>query len=326
MADTLIDNADPHNAIFFDNPVPNPYWLSLKVVMSPNPDQVAAGANTTNVTVTWTEAGVFTENSVAFDLYISNEDPSLPMVHLTTGGVGTLDAIASAQTVPQTQMGQPPVPIPVTWNTASFPNLGTGHRCLLARVYPPFDLAGNFPPNEDLTTFPSDDIHYAQHNCTVLAGGSGHMHVPIRNGNWLEEPQLVALQAVPDLNPTRTVLDAVLPGLRQIPAFKQIATTPLRRVDFDLSAFKSSHDSLLDKIEDWIERKVLKIFEDLEGKCHGAGGTSTRVVLPPKHFAKLNFIADLSGSNPGDAHIYHVSQVNGKGEPYGGLTVAMVVT
>jgi hypothetical protein len=150
--------------------------------------------------------------------------------------------------------------------------------------------------------------------------------LPIFNGTVGREPELVTIQAVPDLAPNQTVLDAVMGGMLQIPAFKQIATTPLKSVGLDVSAFKSPHESLLERIEEWIEHWVLELIRDLEGKAAGAGGAHARVMLPPNFSAKFNFTADLSGAKPGDAHIYHVSQVNGRGQPYGGLTVAIVIT
>lgn len=327
MGDTLIDTADPTNCLYIQNPINDPYWLSMNLVMTTTSDPgfVQTGVpNTTNVTVTWlgNEGCSFPPDGiVVIDLFISNEDPSLPMFHATVGG--TLDTIVSSQLI-ATTMGGTPIATQVSWNPSTA--IGTGHRCLLARVYPPEDLSGSFPANEDLTLFPSNDTHYAQHNCTVGAVDTGDMIVPIKNGNWREEPYFVAIQAVPDLKPNRTVLDAVLPGLRLIPAFKQIATTPLQRVELDVTAFRSHHDSLLEKIEDWIEEEVMKIIKELEGKCRQAGGASARVVLPPNLVAKFNLNLDLSGAKPGDAHIYHVSQVDGKGQPYGGLTVAVVRT
>jgi hypothetical protein len=311
--------------LYFDLVPPSQYWLSPKLIMATTADQgfVETGVdNTTNLTSTWkADCGLQEGAHVVLDLFISNVDPSLPMTTLTEGG--TLNTIVSGELVTQT-MGTT-VTTPFLWNPNNFNTphpIGTGHRCLLARIYPTNDI----PTDGDLTTFPSNDQHYAMHNCHVGATDSGQIKVPIKNGNWRAEPLLVAIQAIPDLQPNRTVLDAVLPGLQLIPAFKQIATAPLRRVELDLSPFTSPHESLLDKIEDWIEKEVIDIIEDLETKCRQAGGTSVRVALPPNFFAPFNFVADLSGSNPGDAHIYHVSQVNGAGEPYGGLTVAIVRT
>jgi hypothetical protein len=196
---------------------------------------------------------------------------------------------------------------------------------LLARVYP----FGASPDTGDLTSYPGIDPHYAQHNCTIYtsepAPKSRPLRIPITNGTVKKEPELVALQVVPDLAPNALVLNTVLPSLQLNPSFKQIATTPLPPVKFDLSAFKSPHESLLERLLEWIGKEVMELIEDLEGKCHKAGGTSARAVLPPNFSAKFNLAFDLTGAKSGDAHIYQLSQVNGSGKPYGGVIVVVVI-
>jgi len=326
--DPNIAQFDPNGCLWIDKPTANPYWLSPNVIMTTkpmDPNDVYPGANNCSVTVSWQAGCKFSGtagelNAAVFDLYIG--DPFLAM------SPPMLSSLASAATPggpnPITA-GQLNVATPVgPWDVSTIPHLSQPHHaCLLARVYP----FGATPDTGDLAGYPAEDLHYAQHNCTVnTSDGQGMMRIPIGNGTALGEPQLVVIHAVPDLDPNRKVLDAVLPSLRLIPAFRQIASTPLRNVDFDLSAFRSSHESLLDQIEDWIEKEVIEIIEHLEGNCRNKHGHSARLVLPPNYFAKFNFIADLSGAKPGDAHIYHVSQINGKGQPYGGLTIALLAT
>jgi len=334
--DTNIQTADPSGCPSIDAVKPSPYWLSPNVIMTTkpmDPSDIYPGVNTTSVVVSWKDDCAFAPpqaglNTAVFDLYAG--DPTVAMTP------AVLDAIASA--VPITiSAGQANIPAPVpSWNAGGLPHLTQPHHaCLLARVYP----LGATPDTGDLAGYTAADPHYAQHNCTVdTTDGQGMFRIAIANGTSNREPKLVVLQAVPDLNPNKTVLDAVLPSLKLHPGFKQIATTPLRHVEFDLSAFKGHHQSLLDKIEDWIEKKVLELIEDLEGKCHKAQGITARVVLPPGLFAKFDFILDLSGAKPGDAHIYHVSQVSGNAptagtvpaaaapglEPAGGLTMAVL--
>jgi hypothetical protein len=320
--DPGIAASDPNGCLVIDNPKPSPYWLSPNVIMTTkpmDPSDVYPGGNSSQVTVTWQEeCSIPNFEAVVFDLYIG--DPFLAMAP------SSMDPLATLQQVSIKPGGTVASPVPPTgqWNSSGLPHLSDPHHaCLLARVYP----FGASPDTGDLSGYPAVDPHYAQHNCTVnTSDGQGMMRIPVGDGSLRREPELVAIQAVPDLNPNPTVLAAVLPSLKLIPAFKQIATTPLRSVGLDLSAFKSHHESLLERIEEWIEHLILELIRDLEGKAAKAGGAHGRVMLPPGLFAKFEFTADLSGAKAGDAHIYHLSQVNSKGEPWGGLTVAIVVT
>ncbi len=333
MNDPNIASADPNGCLYIDNPKPSPYWLSPNVAMDTvaldTSDIYPGNINYTNVSVTWKgecsipnqDSGLF---AVVFDLYVG--DPFLGMVPGTSPG--QLYGIKTAWPQPNgltISAGGPAVITKVgTWDPASIPTLSQpNHACLLARVYP----FGATPDPGTLSGYPSGDLHYGQHNCTIQAAApKGLFKLPIFNGSLSREPELVAIQAVPDLAPNPTVLNAVMGGLHQIPGFKQIATTPLKSVGLDVSAFKSPHESLLERIEEWIERLIMELIRDLEGKAGKAGGTHARVMIPPNFSAKFNFTADLSGATPGDAHIYHISQVNGKGDPWGGLTVAIVIT
>jgi len=324
--DPDIAEFDPSGCLWIDKPTASPYWLSPHVIMTTkamDPSDVYPGGNSCSVTVSWQSECVFSGtaselNTALFDLYIG--DPFLGMAQSSlgslTGGAPAQPAITAGQMNVQTSVGP--------WDASTIPHLSQPHHaCLLARVYP----LGATPDSGDLSGYPAVDQHYAQHNCTVnTSDGQGMIRLPIGNGTARRKPQLVAIHAVPDLNPNPTVLNAVLPSLKLKPGFKRIATTPLRGVDFDLSAFRSPHEGLLDKIKDWIQREALEIIEALEDDCRKKSGKSARLMLPPNHFAKFNFVADLAGAKPGDAHIYQLSQVNEKGEPYGGLTVAILVT
>ena len=336
--DAGIKNADPDGCLYIDNPKPTPYYLSPNVVMSRTPpdlNDVYLGANNTNVTVTWSGECQIPEQKtnpdlfqVNFDLFIC--DPFLGSMTPGTPSVSTL-----AKTFPTNGVSSGGTPIgpgnSITttvgpWNNpANVPVLSDpSHACLVARVYP----FPSSPDTGDLSNYPAEDLHYAQHNCAVYTSAPSPrpLIIQINNGTAQREPELVAIQAVPDLNPNKLVLDTVLPSLQLIPTFKQISNKPLPPVKFDLSAFKSPHESLLEKIFEWIEKEIMELIEELEGKCRKAGGTHARVVLPPNSSAKFGLIVDLSKANPGDAYIYQVSQVNGKGQPYGGVTVVIAAT
>lgn len=337
--DPNIAEFDPNGCLWIDQPKPSPYWLSPNVIMTTkamDPSDVYPGANTNSVTVSWKAgcqfSGVAGElNTPLFDLYIG--DPFIAMAPASMSLLtGTPPGTAPAQ--PAINSGQLNVQTSVgPWQASTIPHLSQPHHaCLLARVYP----FGATPDTGDLSGYPAVDPHYAQHNCTVnTISGQGMLRIPIIDGTTLRGPQLVVIQAVPDLKPNRTVLDAVLPSLKLIPGFKQIAATPPRSVDFDLGAFTSPHDGLLDKVDDWLEKDVIKSIEDLEDHCRTNHGKSARLILPPNHFAKFDFIVDLTGAKQGDAHICHLSQVkpaarlgaarNGKVEQFGGITVATVV-
>jgi hypothetical protein len=345
--------ADPNGCLYIDGPTladkPSPYWLSPNLIMTTtsDPGVVDAGAvNFTTLNLSWQGSETSPcalpqkDSQVVFDLFISNQGPSMSLdpggAFLTTLVTGQLalnstatNILASGDIASPNVFPFPTSPPPPGWDPANPPLGGTpvtpGHECLIARVYPN-SLAESALQGYAVNAFPAGDLHYAQRNCTVEAAGGHMIKFQIGNGNVLREPELVAIQAVPDINPNPTVLAAVLPALQRIPAYKQIATTPLRSVGLDLSAFKSPHESLLEKILEWISKEVMEFIEDLEAKCKKAGGTSGRVVIAPGVFSKFDFTADLSGATPGDAYIYHLSQVNGQGQPYGGLTVGIVAT
>jgi hypothetical protein len=344
--DPNIYQNDQHGCLSIDTQKPSPYWLSPNVIMTtePNdPSDIYPGAiNVSQVSVSWQENCTVTAEvqppTIVLDLFVG--DPFLGGISESSGYNIAFETNrnSSGATVPANfqvniTAGQINLPVRVPpsiqnqpdtfWDSANIPTLSQPHHaCLLARVYP----FGTSADPGDLMGYPPTDLHYAQHNCTVdTVDGQGMIRIPITNGTSKREPELVFIQAVPDLNPNKTVLDAVLPSLKRHPAFKKIATTPLRHVAFDVSAFKSHHESLLDKIEDWIEKEAREIIEDLEGKCHKAQGATARVALPPGLIAKFDLILDMTGAAPGDAYVCHVSQVNGKAEPLGGVTVVRMV-
>jgi hypothetical protein len=248
--------------------------------------------------------------------------------------------------------GQSNAPTSLSWNSSVIPTLTQSlgvnqyHGCLLARVYP----LGSTPDTGDLTGYPSSDPHYAQHNCVVTTAATGAMFsLPIRNGNLSRAPLSVAVHATPDLKPSPLVLKAITPGLHLVRGYKRIATTPLPRPVLDLTAFKgvtakqveplkaetvvpaaaikAEHAMPVETtIKAPIEMTMASNLAALESATLKAGGVAATTLLPPQHFAKFNFSANLQGSTVGDAHVWHISQVTSTGQPYGGLTVVIVVT
>ncbi|MBZ5621149.1 MAG: hypothetical protein LAQ69_20845 [Acidobacteriia bacterium] len=321
--DLNIQQHDPSGCLFLDKPKPSPFYESTNLIMTTkpaDPNNVYLGSNTTQVTATWSGSCSIPGGdsvSVMLDIYIG--DPTMPMIPGSTLFALTppLNSIAISE-------GGPPVTYTTpVWDSSKIPHLSQPHHaCILARVYP--DTAT--PDSGDLTAYPPDDFHYTQHNVYVAtADGQGLMRIGINNGTVRREPLMVSIHAVPNLKPSPATLAIVLPSLKLIPTFKQISTTPLRHVEFDLGPFKGhQHESLLDRIEDWIEREVHQLIRELERKARTAGGASAQAVLPPGLIAKFNFVADFSGSKPGDAYLYDVTQITGTGQPYGGLLIAIV--
>jgi hypothetical protein len=314
------------------------YWLSPYLVMQ-GADQgliIPGAANTTLIRCGWNGGcsipggGELGPNAI-FDLFITNAGFSLVLEPNTSG----LTTLASRTLAVNSAMGYlSPGDVFMNqvgpWdpdNPPSPPKVGHGHECLIARIYPDSLKAGNFPNPENIEPYIATDYHYAQHNCWVGPSEGKFFRIQIGNGNPLQEPQAFAIQAVPDINPSQKVLAAALGALQQVPGFKQIsnklAPGPAK---LDVSGLPRPHESLWDKIEDWIEKEVRELIEDLEGKSHKAGGAHARAEIAPKSFGKFSFSVDISGAKPGDAYLYHISQVNGKGQPYGGATVALVVT
>lgn len=103
-----------------------------------------------------------------------------------------------------------------------------GHRCLVARCFQFGDITSTTPSD----FFIPDDQHYGQHNLsiTVPPAGGRMMKFPIMtvNGNLREEAP-VTLRVIADLQPHEQLLELLLPRLKRIDGFKEVATTPLKQ-------------------------------------------------------------------------------------------------
>jgi hypothetical protein len=208
-------------------------------------------------------------------------------------------------------------------------NAQANHKCLIARCYT--NPTGNVDTTDaGLSSHIPDDQHYAQHNLDIQSiVGMSHVRLPIRAGNPTREPQLVAIQAVPDLNPNPAVLAAILPGLKTVPGFKQISSTPLRKVELNLQPLAlHSGGGLIKRIEEIIEeevRAVLRLLEEAFGKATPkGGGAHGRVRVGGSFFSDFEFVVDPSDAQKGNAYIYHLTQTTASNQPYGGITIALV--
>lgn len=352
MSDTGIDSKDPSNCLYMEaNPgdggthnAAGVWWLSPDVVMTgPDPSKAnpSPTLNTTNVTVHWKDCNPFGSvpddlKIVVFDLYIG--DPTLTMIPGWPTAGCNLKSLAVAATVTGIAQAGPPVKTAVNWTasaTSGDPDFinGIQHKCMVARCYP----FGATPDPGAVKGYPAVDAHYAQRNLVVVGVGSKHeggKRFPIKIGNAGQHAELVRLRAFTDFKPTRQVLDAILPSLKATPGFKQIAPVPLHKISFDLSnlggAKKGIGDifrevgrevaEIADKVEDGIEKAVTGKDEGPEPQKIEA-----HVSLAPKVVSTFDFIVDPTGATPGNAHIYHLTQENSKGQPEGGLTVIFVI-
>lgn len=365
MIDANIAAKDPSACLSIDNPKPSPYWLSPNLIMTTkpsDPNDVYPGTNSTSISVSWAAGCTIpSELAVVLDLYIG--DPTLPMIP-GSASMGTIASPFPTPNGVNISPGQSNVVTSVTWNSSVVPTLTQSvgvnqyHGCLLARVYP----FGATPDTGDLTGYPATDPHYAQHNCVVTTASAGTMFkMPINNGNVSRVPITVSVYATPDLKPAPIVLKAIQPGLELVKGYKRIATTALAKPVLDLSIFKVVTATPVSglKAEPILETPLkaetiapvaevkapmaevkapvapaetlkapanLVDVAALETETLRLGGITGAAVLPPQHFAKFNFTADLTGATVGDAHVWHISQVTAQGQPYGGLTVVVVIT
>lgn len=192
----------------------------------------------------------------------------------------------------------------------------SGHKCLIARCYP-----ASLTPDPTNFHVP-DDQHVAQHNiCIVPCGGPGAAKRPgpcgfkVRTLNLNQkESERVTLRAASDLRPSGFVRKVVLERLEKTPGFKRLAPRQPHGFKFILPDFPDAE--IADRTR--------------PGCLAGMFGLSfhptyeARIELAPAQFIEFTFMADLSGSNFGDAHTFHLMQTGADGSSQGGLTVVML--
>jgi hypothetical protein len=209
-----------------------------------------------------------------------------------------------------------------TWDPAAV-GLGTGHKCMIARCYP-FDINTTFTSPE-LSIFVVDDQHYAQHNLHVEVAGGGTpmpLRIQVKTGNTGAEAAVVTIDVVQDFHPSASVLQAILPSLQTVQGFKRIATTPVRHMSLDFGPFTGEDQDFDEKLE-VIGNLIIDKITGLFGR-KPQPNLEARLPIPANFFAAFAFLVDATGSNAGDAHLFHLTQKNQRGEFEGGLTVAVV--
>ncbi|MBV8899870.1 MAG: hypothetical protein JOY92_07135 [Verrucomicrobia bacterium] len=334
--DQNIQNSDPNTCLYMEdtsgdggNHTDPTFWLSPDCQMAngpgTDPSFANEGAKNTTSVIIYKKpdcALAGDSSAVVFDLYVCT--PSLNIVTPTFDPTSSVQLASSSLAVVTTPGGTPNAN-DVTWTPSSNsgdPN-GPGHKCLIARCYP----FGATPDQEFLSKYIPEDPHYVQHNLTI---GVASQHSPgphgikIRTGNGARENETVTIRAVSDFKPSDTVLQAILPSLRAVPGFARIATRPVRHFGLNLDVFKNERNCFEEPFE-YLAHLVCDVITGLFGKLEHPN-IETKVTIRPRFFADFTFSVDASGSNVGDAHIFHLTQADHQGQFQGGLTVAVVTT
>jgi len=241
------------------------------------------------------------DESVTVELWVGN--PSLAMAPNNQASTFAIQSIGGQVPAPGdigTQHIDWSVPAGLPPDNPQAP----GHKCLIARCYPE-----SLTPSSKNFFLP-DDPHVAQHNiCIVPCPQKKLVHNQLRfkisTLNPGREKERATLRAVLDVKPTDFVRRTVLTRLHKLHGFQQIATAaPSQGFKFDLSAYNPAN---------------------VVDKSHGVPHPSFQgEVTLTTQVAHIDFIADLTGTQAGDAFIYHLTQTDTGGHPQGGLTLVLV--
>jgi hypothetical protein len=293
------------------------WWLSPDIVLNgpiSGPDKADPGQiNPVNVTFhnKGGDCSSTGDEAVSVELWVGN--PSIAMTPANPASTTQVMNMGSPMPQPGSSASQlinwtPPSGLP-----PSDPQ-SPGHKCLIARCYPDSLVAS--PTN----FFVPDDPHVAQRNiCIVPCGGPGAAKRPgpcgfeVTTANLNQrESERVRLRAVVDLRPNNFVRETVLKLLERQPGFKRLAVRPPHRFNFELRDFPDA------QINDQTRPGCLGILTG------GRRYYEANVNLAAAQVTRFKFSADLSGSEFGDAHIFHLTQSSAKQPRQGGLTIVMV--
>jgi hypothetical protein len=196
-----------------------------------------------------------------------------------------------------------------------------GHKCLLARAYQSTlnGTTGTLPVN-----VVTDDPHYAQRNiCIQTCNSPCGVDVMTENPEEHREPKAVTFKVVADLLPGAGVLKAALPLLKEVKGFRRIVNTAPRKGftlemrDFpDAKLTDNTRPGCFSMIQGFINRGKpdLNAFQP---------SFEAQVNIKPGQLSLYQFATDLDGSEPGDAHIFHLMHLEQE-RILGGLTIVMV--
>lgn len=288
------------------------WWLSPDIQLTGSvsgPDKADPGVdNTVSVTLHSGATGSVPPGteSLTIDLWVAN--PSLAMAPNNPASTAHVDSIGMPLLPnggPQTYQFHwvPPQGLP-----ASDPQ-APGHKCLIARSYadPLIPSATSF--------FAPEDRHVAQRNiCIVPCGAPGAARKPggceqvVTTVNPdVKQSQRTRLTAVVDLEPSKIVRDIVLNSLKKTRGFARLSAKPPRHFHFQLHEFPKA-----------------KVVDKTKGGSKAAPRYDAEIVLEAAQAMQFRFVADLSATKLGEAHIFHLTQTNADGQAQGGLTVVML--
>ena len=241
--------------------------------------------------------------SLSIELWVAN--PSLAMAPNNAASTRHIDSIGM-QLLPNggTETYQfhwvPPQGIAATDPEAS------GHKCLIARSYADPLIPSN------MSFFAPEDRHVAQHNiCIVPCGGPGAVRKPGACSQTVttinpdfKGPQRTHLRAVFDQDPSRAIREIIAKRLKHVKGFARLSTKPPRGFRIEIPEFP----------------KAKAVDKSKGGKTPSF---DVDLVLNPGQLVQLRFVADLSATKLGEAHVFHLTQTGPAG-PQGGLTVVML--
>ncbi len=315
----------------FMNPGAPDWWLSEDVKITNPPSGVAQPGtqNDVQITVRHKPKGcALPANSdfVKVDLYVCNPTASPPVT--TSGQVKKIldatsmppaDIVVDFGTSPgQLSPGGSAAKI-VKWDLPALPTHPAempGHKCLIARAYAS-PLTGGTNIGDYVS---SSDQHYAQRNICILTCSS-----PCGLDLWTENPEevrqvkAVTFRLVADVKPSEAVLNIALPLLKQVPGFKRVVNT-------------APHQGFRLELPDFPDAKIIDntrlgcwglIRQLLNPKSVPALSFDANVAIKPGQLSIYRFVTDLDGSEPGDAHVFHLMHMEG-GRVLSGLTIVAV--
>jgi hypothetical protein len=256
--------------------------------------------------------------------------PGLAMNPADPSKVMQLDtkAIALASVAPGANSSLSGAGQTIDWVAGTDPSQpdGPGHKCLVAIAYPDSETADSSCFHQAGGPGVADQ-HYAQLNIAIEPVPL-HPRRPWGFGTFTINPDHVAaapatLRAEADLDPDQRVIDLLSPALNATPGFRRITSRAPQGFALQLPDFPNA--VIRDRTR-WGCLGLLFWILSLFGiKFNFKPSYEADVRLNPGQIATINFTADVSSSNPGDAHIFHLTHARSDGRVIGGLTVVAVV-
>jgi hypothetical protein len=302
------------------------WWLSPDVdITAPAPSKATIGQSNTVQLRVHRNASCPGSQDAFVELWVGN--PALAMA--PNVNTELLSGFVTVANVPsggaQTQT--------FAWNPTGSGAQTAGHKCLVARCFPT-----DQSPDPISFWLPASR-HAVQHNIEVVAapaGGAPKMRISTGNPDK-ERRQRVTVNAVAEIRPSRFVLQAITPAVRQVRGFQRFATAAPREFTLNFSAFQRRLNLTVLRpglpiavsrgvpLPQMVVTPFLRRARDtnLFGRLNRPNVVG-QLGLNPQVFDTFEFSVDLSRSRPGDAHIFHLTQTGADRKPHGGLTVVVV--